>query len=71
MDNNEKDTQIRSAVPQKEFVSFMVHKMAKNQKNLFQSFCDTKGFNYAPAITFLLEFYETFKKEKKKDEVLK
>jgi len=52
-------------------VSFMVHKMAKNQKNLFQSFCDTKGFNYAPAITFLLEFYETFKKEKKKDEVLK
>jgi hypothetical protein len=62
----EKDTQIRSAVPQKEFVSFMVHKMAKNQKERFQNFCDAKGFNYAPAITFLLEFYEAFKKEKEK-----
>ena len=69
MDNNEKDTQMRSAVPQKEFVSFMVHKMAKNQKNRFQSFCDAKGFNYAPAITMLLEFYETFKKEKKGEDL--
>jgi len=65
MNDNEKDTLQRSAVPQKEFVSFMVHKMASNQKQRFQQFCDTKGFNYAPAITMLLEFYEAFTKEEK------
>ena len=61
----EKDTQIRSAVPQKEFVSFMVHKMNVNQRKLFQEFCDARGLNYAPAIVMLLEFFETFKKDKK------
>ena len=43
----------------------MVHKMNVNQRKLFQEFCDNRGLNYAPAIVMLLEFFETFKKDKK------
>lgn len=70
MVETEKDTQKSSAVPQKVFVSFMVHKMAENQRNRFQSFCDEKGFNYGPAIVYLLDHYEDFHKEKKGEEKL-
>jgi hypothetical protein len=58
--DNEKNTQNSNAVPQKEFVSFMVHNMVKSQRDKFQAFCDEKGFNYAPAMVFLLEFYKAF-----------
>lgn len=67
MVENEKNTQDSSAVPQKEFVSFMVRDMAKKQRDRFQRFCDDKGFNYAPAMVFLLEFYEAFQNKKGED----
>ena len=60
---DEKDTQQSSAVPQKAFVSFLVHNMAENQRKRFQSFCDEKGFNYAPAIIYLLDHYLDFHKK--------
>jgi len=63
MVENEKDTQRSNAVPQKVFVSFMVYQMAENQRNRFQSFCNEKGFNYGPAITYLLDHYYDFHKK--------
>jgi hypothetical protein len=63
---DEKDTQDSSAVPQKAFVSFMVYNMAGNQRERFQSFCTEKGFNYGPAITYLLDHYLDFKKSEGK-----
>ena len=60
----EKDTQKSSAVPQKEFVSFMVHGMAAKQRDRFNAFCAEKGFNYGPGITYLLDHFEDFHKKK-------
>lgn len=66
---DEKDTQQSSAVPQKAFVSFMVHNMAWNQRQRFQDFCDEKGFNYGPAITYLLDHYKDFHKKNGEDKL--
>jgi hypothetical protein len=64
MVDNEKDTQNSSAVPQKELVSFMIYNMDGKQKERFHSFCKSKGFNYGPGITYLMDFVEAFMKEK-------
>lgn len=64
---DEKDTQIGSAVPQKELVSFMIYNMDAKQRERFHLFCKSKGFNYGPGITYLMDFVETFMKEKNGD----
>lgn len=70
MVDNEKDTQNSSVVPQKELVSFMIYNMDANQKERFHSFCKSKGFNYGPGITYLMDFVEAFQKEKKGEDKL-
>ena len=62
----EKDAQ-RNAVPQKELVSFMIYNMDANQKERFHLFCKSKGFNYGPGITYLMDMVEALREKKGED----